>query len=225
MVGKVLSSWAMWPPMRRLLLNQIDLEAGGGQIERGLDTADASTDNHDVADVLSPRFLQSCWMLSLSAITFSTATPQCDCLGKFLEEVCPDPLIGIPRRGVSPFLILCQAGYSRPGLLNSPNSQAAQDGNRPSGGSHAARPTRAMPRSRASETAVSRRRVPRNDNRRLHPCRLEQHLRRNATGGQNQSIFRCDVPSSDIHPGSYPSVLCRPISSVTTSRSLGIGQS
>ena len=51
LVGKVLSSWAIWPPMLGAFLNQVDLEAGGGEIERGLNTADPSADNHDVSEI------------------------------------------------------------------------------------------------------------------------------------------------------------------------------
>ena len=49
LVGKVLSSCAILPPMVGRLLHQVDLEAGGGQVERGLDAADAAADDHHVA--------------------------------------------------------------------------------------------------------------------------------------------------------------------------------
>jgi len=42
---------------RRRLLNQIDLEACIGKIEGGLNTADASADNHDIADVMVSKVL------------------------------------------------------------------------------------------------------------------------------------------------------------------------
>ena len=52
LVGKVLSSWAIWPPMLGAFLNQVDFKAGSGKIEGGLNTADPSTDDHDVSDIL-----------------------------------------------------------------------------------------------------------------------------------------------------------------------------
>ena len=51
LVGKVLSSWAILPADGRSLLDQVDLEAGGGQIQSGLDPADAAADHHDVAEI------------------------------------------------------------------------------------------------------------------------------------------------------------------------------
>ena len=51
LVGKVLSSWAIWPPMARCFLNQVNLKTRSGQIQRGLNTADPSTDNHDVSKI------------------------------------------------------------------------------------------------------------------------------------------------------------------------------
>ncbi len=49
LVGKVLSSWAILPPMARGFLNQVNLETGRGKIKRGLNAADPSTDHHDVS--------------------------------------------------------------------------------------------------------------------------------------------------------------------------------
>ena len=53
LVGKVLSSWAMCPPMADLAFDQVDLEAGLGQVERGLHAGDAAADDHHGADGLS----------------------------------------------------------------------------------------------------------------------------------------------------------------------------
>ena len=41
-VGKVLSSWAMWPPEGRRLLDEVDLVAAFGQVEGALDASDTS---------------------------------------------------------------------------------------------------------------------------------------------------------------------------------------
>ena len=48
MVGKVLSSLAMTPPMVRLLLDDGDLETGVGQVESGLDAGHPAADDEDV---------------------------------------------------------------------------------------------------------------------------------------------------------------------------------
>ncbi len=45
-VGKVLSNIAMWPPMRRLALDEDDLFAGVGQGQGRLDAGDAAADDH-----------------------------------------------------------------------------------------------------------------------------------------------------------------------------------
>jgi hypothetical protein len=39
-------------PNARRFLNQVHLKTGSGKIEGGLNTADPSTDNHDIADIL-----------------------------------------------------------------------------------------------------------------------------------------------------------------------------
>jgi hypothetical protein len=38
-------------PDARRFLNQVHLKTGSGKIERGLNTADPSTDDHDVAEI------------------------------------------------------------------------------------------------------------------------------------------------------------------------------
>ena len=52
LVGKVLSSCAILPPMVGAFSTRIDLEARRGEIERGLDAADPAADDHDVAEAL-----------------------------------------------------------------------------------------------------------------------------------------------------------------------------
>jgi hypothetical protein len=52
LVGKVLSSWAMWPPMLGRFLNQVDLETGRGQIQRGLNAADSTANHHHVSKLI-----------------------------------------------------------------------------------------------------------------------------------------------------------------------------
>ena len=44
-VGKVLSNWAMWPPIDGCALDQVDREAGVGDLEGGRDAGDAAA--HD----------------------------------------------------------------------------------------------------------------------------------------------------------------------------------
>ena len=51
LVGKVLSSWAMCPPMLGPFFDQIDLKTGRGQVQRGLDSADAAANDHYVSKV------------------------------------------------------------------------------------------------------------------------------------------------------------------------------
>ncbi len=55
LVGKVLSSWAIWPPMVGASLHQVNPEAGSAEIEGGLNTADPSTNNHDVSEIIALR--------------------------------------------------------------------------------------------------------------------------------------------------------------------------
>jgi hypothetical protein len=40
-------------PDARGFLNQINLKTGRGQIKRGLNTADPTTDDHDIADIIA----------------------------------------------------------------------------------------------------------------------------------------------------------------------------
>ena len=51
LVGKVLSSWAMWPPDAGRLLHQIDFKTRGGKIQGGLDTADPTANHHHVPEI------------------------------------------------------------------------------------------------------------------------------------------------------------------------------
>ena len=52
LVGKVLSSWAIWPPMLGAFSTRYTLKPAVRKIEGGLNTADPSTDDHDVSDIL-----------------------------------------------------------------------------------------------------------------------------------------------------------------------------
>ena len=77
LVGKVLSSWAIWPPMARRFFNQVNLKTRSGKIKRGLNTADPSTDNHDISKITVcetfTKLLQCLFNLfSISISSFST---------------------------------------------------------------------------------------------------------------------------------------------------------
>jgi hypothetical protein len=50
--GKGLVKLGHMAPNARRFLNQVHLKTGSGKIEGGLNTADPSTDNHDIADIL-----------------------------------------------------------------------------------------------------------------------------------------------------------------------------
>ena len=48
LVGKVLSSWAILPPMLGKLLHQVDLDAHIGEVQGGLHPGNASSNNKNV---------------------------------------------------------------------------------------------------------------------------------------------------------------------------------
>ena len=67
LVGKVLSSMAMWPPMSRLTLDEVDMDAVRRDIEGGLDTGNARPD-HDNAPMAVPSSASSIYDAALFRI-------------------------------------------------------------------------------------------------------------------------------------------------------------
>ena len=86
-VGKVSESWLMWPPIDGVLLDQHDLVAAVGDVERRLDAGDAAADDQGALGHRDADRLQRLVVLDL----LDDGAGDVDRLGGRLAAVVVDP--------------------------------------------------------------------------------------------------------------------------------------
>ena len=103
-VGKVSLSWLMWPPMDGFLLDQDDLVAAVGDVERRLDAGDAAADDQArlVTGILIVSSGRLCLTFSTIVRPMSMALAVASSLSSWTQEQCSRMLAISHMNGLRP---------------------------------------------------------------------------------------------------------------------------